>query len=611
MKKSYKLLNIVMASSILVSPVSALALTKDETVYTNLDAYGNTKKVIVSNHLSNVNDGDTEDETILKNILNINGSEEYTLNNNKLTWKTQGNDIIYQGESEKDTPITTSIKYYLDGKEIKESDLNGKSGNVKIEIKLKNNDLKTVKVNGKNTKLYVPYVTTIGAVLNDDVTNVKINNGKVVSTGSKNVIVGIASPGLYDSLKLSELKDLDNVTIEYTTKSFKFSTMYIVSSPKLLSETDMEVFDKLDNLTDSISELQTNMNKIEEGSKELAQGSDKLANGSKQLVEGSKNLVEGSNKVSTGSTTLKTSVNSSVKSLNSSINKGINKTFTDAYLNEIGEAAWSGVQESLANSDDTTVIEIVTNEGTKVKNSLTTAATETATNSAKNAVISYLTSVNELNDYINCNTGKGAIEAGVQESLTPEQLSSCYVIQSDSTLPYIIKASEEAAKGTAQGIASSATPIISEALENSVGSSVNYVAEKVSKDVAKTVAYNTAVSTGSSVSKQVTSSLKELSKGVDALDDGIQAVNNGVITLDAGINSLNDGIVALNEGINTLNNGIIEFNDKGICVLSEYAEKIDNYSSKAEALVKLSKNYKGYGSNNSDNTTFISIVKNK
>ena len=72
---------------------------------------------------------------------------------------------------------------------------------------------------------------------------------------------------------------------------------------------------------------------------------------------------------------------------------------------------------------------------------------------------------------------------------------------------------------------------------------------------------------------------------------------------------LNSGINKLNDGTKKLSSGISEFNNKGISTLYNYSLKINNYSSKIEALINLSKQYSGYTSNNSDSTLFISKVK--
>ena len=52
-------------------------------------------------------------------------------------------------DENKELPIETTIRYYLDGIETQYNDIKGKSGKVKIEINYENKDKQTVNVNGK------------------------------------------------------------------------------------------------------------------------------------------------------------------------------------------------------------------------------------------------------------------------------------------------------------------------------------------------------------------------------------------------------------------------------------------------------------------------------
>lgn len=139
MKNLNKVISGVLISSLLFTPVSTLALTKEETVYTNLNYDGTVEKTIVNNHISDLDKGKVTDDTELKKLLNINGKETYTENNGIITWNAKGKDIYYQGTTDKELPITVDAKYYLDGKEMKAKKLVGKKGKVTIKLSLKNN----------------------------------------------------------------------------------------------------------------------------------------------------------------------------------------------------------------------------------------------------------------------------------------------------------------------------------------------------------------------------------------------------------------------------------------------------------------------------------------
>ena len=220
------------ASALTLAPLSVNAMTKNEIIYSNMNYNGEFYKTIVNNHLTL--DGEKEeleDETKLKNILNLNGKETYKLDGSKVTWQNLGKDIFYSGEIEKEQPIKTEVKYYLDGEETNPTDIAGKKGKVKIEFKFTNDLKNKVKVNGKYENLYTPFVVTMGTVIDNKVnSNITVTNGKAVDTGSRNMVVALASPGLYESLGIKELKDMDKITLEYETTNFSLSNVYIVTS---------------------------------------------------------------------------------------------------------------------------------------------------------------------------------------------------------------------------------------------------------------------------------------------------------------------------------------------------------------------------------------------
>ena len=83
---------------------------KEETVYVFTDAYGKQKSMTVSNWLKNKEGSDKlYDNSILQNIENVKGDEPFTQNGDVLTWNAGGNDIYYQGTTDKAAPITQKI----------------------------------------------------------------------------------------------------------------------------------------------------------------------------------------------------------------------------------------------------------------------------------------------------------------------------------------------------------------------------------------------------------------------------------------------------------------------------------------------------------------------
>lgn len=301
MKNLKTVVSVLTISALSLMPFSVNA-SKTENVYTNMDYTGTVKKTTVSNHLENDKDGEIKDNSILTNILNVNGSEDFTLDNDIVTWYAKGKDIFYTGITKKAQPINVVTKYYLNGKVTNATDMIGKSGKIKIEISLLNNSL----LRTDNT--FTPYVVALGAMMDSDTnTDINITNGKVTDTGTRSVLLAISAPGLYEYTNINEFKSLNKVIITYNTTDFEINDIYMVASPKILSELDLGIFDKLDILTSSISTLGEKMDELEAGTKDLANGTstlftnssifneklatasaslEKIANGTIKLVDG-------------------------------------------------------------------------------------------------------------------------------------------------------------------------------------------------------------------------------------------------------------------------------------------------------------------------------------
>lgn len=317
MKKSGKIITVISIISILITPFTNVsAKTKNETVYTNLDSYGNVKKSSITNHLFINEKSQIEDETELKEILNINGEESYQINEKGITWNTFGKDIFYRGVIEKTLPIEVKVKYYLDDVEQDVKEMSGKSGKIRVQMDFQNNVKSQVKVNGVNTTLYTPFVVTMGLILNnEDHTNIKINNGKIIDSGTRNIVLGIASPGMYENFKINELKSLDKIILEYETTNFSLGDIYMVATPKLLEETDLKMLNQVNILSKSMNTLQSSIDEIEKGAKKLEDGSNTLSISTTELVKGLKVALDGVSQLESGSVQISTGLKEMITKL--------------------------------------------------------------------------------------------------------------------------------------------------------------------------------------------------------------------------------------------------------------------------------------------------------
>lgn len=320
---------------------SSSSVSKEETVYVNADASGNPQQITVSNWLKNAgSESSVEDQSDLTNIKNVKGDETFSENGDSLTWNTDGSDIYYQGQSNKDLPVSVKFTYLLDGQEMQPQDLVGKSGHLQIKIQYTNNEKKSAKVDGKNETIYSPFVMLTAMILPDDTfSNVTIDNGKVISDGSRNIVVGVGMPGLKDSLKLdtidlsaddddknSEDKTLDidipdSVSIEADVTDFSMSSSLTVALSDLLKDIDFDddsalddIKDALDNLTDAatqlvdgtsdlydgVEELDEKYGEFDDGVKELRDGTHDLSDGVGDLTDGVNKLADGAKQLQSG-----------------------------------------------------------------------------------------------------------------------------------------------------------------------------------------------------------------------------------------------------------------------------------------------------------------------
>ena len=492
MKNVKKLGTVLLTTAILTSSCPVYALSKDETVYSKLNSDGSVKKTVVSEYLKNT-ENTINDQTDLKNILNLNGTEKYKLEGSNLVWDAKGKDIYYQGETDKELPVSLDITYKLNEKNIKLEDLLGKKGRVEITLNYTNHDSHKVLVNGKYETLYTPFVVTMGTVIsNSNNSNITVSNGRVVSNGKSSVVVAIASPGLYESLESEKLKDFNKITITFDTKSFELSSMYSVVSSKLINSEDLNVFHKFDSVYSKVNTL---------------------SNSSKQLVEGSNKLLDGTSK----------------------LYEGINKAYNGSKL--LNDTLTQKIEET-KNSEaiDSTTISYISNQALSAAVAKVEAQEEILT---KKTLETYITKLNQqielaeenhLNTtvctsvttdspyYASCQKYLGALQ--IKQLLSNEQ-TKALVNEIVGSVAY------ETAKQTASETASTVSTMVAQQVALSAKA----------KTVESLDTLNTNIST-------LTSGLKELNDGSTVLNNGINTLTEGITRFD------NEGISAIANFVN-------------------------------------------------------------
>ncbi len=238
---------------------------KSETVYVNLNANGTPDVITVSDWLHADRSGlYIDDLTTLKSIHATRGNYSSFTDDGKLVWHTDTSDVYYEGRADAPLPVDISIKYFLDGAEITPEELAGKSGNVRMEISLKNNIKKEVDINGKKVTMYAPLVTVGGMMLSyENFTNIEVTNGMSVGGGNYEVVVLAGVPGINESLQLQNIDTSaingisfsDTYTVSATVTDFTLADAYFAIIPLSSLNIDLEMPETLEDVKDILAEL--------------------------------------------------------------------------------------------------------------------------------------------------------------------------------------------------------------------------------------------------------------------------------------------------------------------------------------------------------------------
>ena len=605
-KKSIsKVTSAILLGTMLAYTSPVFAFTKEETVYSKLDNSGSNYKTIVSTHIQNTENSDLiEDMSDLLNIKNTNGEETFTQEGSKLIWNANKNDIYYEGKSEKELPVECKVKYELDGKEIEAKELAGKSGKVKITLQYTNKEERTVNVNGKSVKMYVPFVVVTGGIIkNDKAKNVTISSGKVVDDGSKTIIAGIAMPGLQESLEVSK-SDVDipnEIEITMDATNFEMGNMITYVTPKILEENDLSIFNKIDGIYGKVQTLESSMIQNQDEATALADGTGELANGTNELKTGTSTAYNGAN-------TISNEVNKSIKSLAADNSDALDEQ-TLAGIEAQAAAGATLTEEQKAGITAQAKASAVLTEQQKAGITAQAKANAVLTEEQKAGIIAQakvsavLTEQQKAGIIANASAAKGAELTETEKALVIATAQSTATTTAVNTA---LKTAQDTATTTA--VATALKTAQDTATTTAVATALK-TAQDTATSAAKTTASKVASEVGNQVKKEAT---KKISSQMKTLNNGLNQLTNGLSTLDNGAQALKDGANKLDEGAKTLSTGIKTFNEEGIkkiCNLinGQLKDKVD----RVKKLKELSEEYNNFtmlDKENDGNVKFIMII---
>lgn len=282
---------------------------KSETVYVKAKADGTVKETKVNDLLDiSGKEEEIEDYSTLTDIKNKEGDEEYTQSNDgTVLWENHGENISYEGKSDKELPVDVKVSYYLNGKKMKPKDMVGKSGKVKIRFDYENKTSEIVQVDGKDVNVKVPFMALSALTLPADTfSNIQVSNGKNMADKSDNIVVGVAFPGLSDSLKLGDYEETKDVEIpdyvEVTADVENFELEYtatIITTPGL-EDADTDKLNDVDDLVDGVDSLTDASSALKEGAAQMSEGLETFQSYLSEYQNGVTSLSEGMQALTSG-----------------------------------------------------------------------------------------------------------------------------------------------------------------------------------------------------------------------------------------------------------------------------------------------------------------------
>lgn len=265
---------------------SDLKTDKVEVVYVTSDAYGEIKNIEVETTLKAKEDGELKDVNVLNNVINTSGDEDHDVKDDTLVFENHGSDITYKGNINKDLPVNVKLTYYLDDKEVMVEELAHKSGHLKIVVDYIN-----------NTK--VPFLCLTTMMLSDRFSNIKVENGKLLSLGDTKMAVLYGEPGLKDSLMLYKVDTFDDIKlndsayIEADVEDFTLDYTATIVSNGLFKEIEDDDLNKLSSSLNDLSDLNEKIDDIKDASKKLKDEGNNLKDGVNKLNDAINGLDKG------------------------------------------------------------------------------------------------------------------------------------------------------------------------------------------------------------------------------------------------------------------------------------------------------------------------------
>lgn len=283
-------LSLVLAAGSMTPAMAATANTnKEENIYVNLDDNGSVDGVYVVNSYDLKKDQKITDYGNYSSMTNLSSESKLNEQNGKITVNGKKGKFYYQGDLDSaKIPWDVDILYELDGEEIDAKDLAGKSGKLKITMKIRENK-------SADKEFFENYLLQVSLALNTkQCKNIKADGATAANSGdNKQLMYNIMAGQEKDITITTDVDDfeMDPISISGVPMSFDINTDDMDTSA---------LTDKTKDLTDGVKSLNDGAKQLKSGSSELQSGISAYGEGVNALYKGADTLFAGVNKLNPG-----------------------------------------------------------------------------------------------------------------------------------------------------------------------------------------------------------------------------------------------------------------------------------------------------------------------
>lgn len=617
MKHMKRTMAILLATLLMVSMMSLSAFAaeentpKEEVVYINLNADGSVKEINVVNIFNLDQDGQILDYGKYKNLRNMTTTDKIGYSGETVTIDAKSGKLYYEGKLDSNVmPWDIAIRYYMDDKEYKASDIAGKSGDLKITINITEN---------KNCRgnFFEGYALQASVTLDTDkCSNIKAEGATVANVGSNKQLTYTILPN----------KEAD---IEITVKATNFEMSAIaINGIKLnlaIDIDDAEIQSKIDEIIGAVNDLDEGAGKLKDGAEDLYDGT-KLLNdkvgefytGVGALNTGAADLSSGLSVITAKNKELLDGAYSAFEGLCSASETILNAELTKNGLPTVTltpETYATVLTELLKTMDADAVYNMAYNKAlSEVTGQIEAQADTLYTGYAEqNADAIYLAYVQSQADALYAQVAAQAVlEQVVEIGYTPEQATA--YLQTDEGQALIAQAAGAMTSEQKQQIVTTAASNLTEEQKTKIKTGAvqsltdeqkaqikyGYIEQTMkSKEVTDqiTAAVADANTAAASVAelkgqldnyslfyeglKSYTSAVSDAASGANTLKINMDTLYTNVGTLKTSVAELNDGVRVLFDGTTELKDGTGEFVKETDGIETEVSGEIDSMINEA------------------------------